>query len=71
MPVDKNSPRYPSYIAECKALFDEAAARERTYLEEYPEWAGQDHPNGGKIRAVMEERNRRFRELKEKYGFGD
>lgn len=71
MPVDKDSPHYADYIAACKTLFDDASKREREYLAEYPDWIGQDHPNSGKIRVVMDERNRRFHELQERYGFAD
>lgn len=71
MPVDKNSPQYEAYIAECKSLFEDADRREAAYLAEYPDWLGQDHPNGDKIRAIMTERNIKFRKIKEKYGFSD
>ena len=69
MPVDKNDPRYPEYIEECKQLFDACSEREKQILAEYPDWHGQDHPNSGKIKAEVVKRNQEFKRIKEKYGF--
>lgn len=71
MPVDKNDPRYPEYIEECKRLFDASLEREDQILAEYPYWPGQDHPGDGRIKAEVVKRNQEFKRIKEKYGFGD
>lgn len=69
MPINKEYPQYPEYLASCKQLFDEAADRVQDYLQEYPDWNGQDHPNAEKIKAVIDTRNKEFHKLKQAYGF--
>ena len=69
MPVDKNSPQYEAYIAECKALFDDVDEKIQELRDEYSDWHGLDDPNGRKIKELTMERNRKLRKIKERYGF--
>lgn len=69
MPINKEHPQYPEYLASCKQLFDKAADRVQDYLQEYPDWNGQDHPNAEKIKTVIDARNKEFHKLKQVYGF--
>lgn len=67
--VDKKSPKYDAYIAECRAMGADIAARvdaiaAKTYADKRLQ--GMDNPE---ITALRKEEARRLLEIQKKYGF--
>lgn len=67
--VDKNSPKYNDYIAECRAMAADIAARVNAVAAKiYADKRLQGLDNA-EISALRKEEARRLKEIKKKYGF--